>query len=224
MWYRVLLLPSNNLIRQVVATRVISLMYNQELVPKKNNSGPVYNALLTFKKIRCRGLLHKVDELLMTMSQGMSIVKWKLFVNKLVIEEVTMTWNTQRHTYRSLELYNKSVVNMNVCVWWKVLNAIPTLPEKIMKMLQLICKGKFVRPNRATYEPLKRCKLCNSHDLGNVFHVLFECTELSAVKTPLLVTVYRCMPAPMNDCFKMFSNRQKTVFLLSDLKCEFVEE
>ena len=38
----------------------------------------------------------------MTMSQGMSIVKWKLFVNKLVIEEVTMTWNTQRYMYRSL--------------------------------------------------------------------------------------------------------------------------
>ena len=33
MLYRVLLLPSNNLIRQVVVTRVISLMYNQELVP-----------------------------------------------------------------------------------------------------------------------------------------------------------------------------------------------
>ena len=66
-------------------------MYSQELVPKKNNSGPVYNALLTFKRY---GVLHKNDELLMTMSQGISIVKWKLFVNKLVIEEVTMTWNT----------------------------------------------------------------------------------------------------------------------------------
>ena len=72
----------------------ISLMYNQELVPKKNNSGPVYNALLTFKR-------YKVDELLVTMSQGMSNVKWKLFVNILVIEEVTMTWNTQRYMYRS---------------------------------------------------------------------------------------------------------------------------
>ena len=38
------------------------------------------------------------------------------------------------------------------------------------------------------------------------------------------VTVYRCMPAAMNDCLKMFSNRQKTVFLLSGLKCIFVEE
>ena len=72
MLYRVLLLPSNNLIRQVVVTRDISLMYSQELVPKKNNSGPVYNALLTFKRY---GVLHKVDELLMTMSQGVSIVK-----------------------------------------------------------------------------------------------------------------------------------------------------
>ena len=204
--YRVLLLPSNNLIRQVVVTRVISLMYNQQLVPKKNNSGPVYNALLTFKRY---GVLHKVDELLMTMSQGMSNVKWKRFVNKLVIEEVTMTWNTQRYMtlYRSLELYNECVVNMNVSVWWKVSNGIPTLAKKIMKMLQLICQGKFVRPNRATYEPLKRCQLCNSHDQGNVCHVLFECTE-SAVRTPLLVTVYRCMPAAMNDCFKMFSNRK----------------
>ena len=221
MLYRVLLLPSNNLIRQVVVTRVISLMYSQELVPKKNNSGPVYNALLTFKRY---GVLHKVDELLMTMSQGMSIVKWKLFVNKLVIEEVTMTWNTQRYMYRSLELYNECVVNMNVSVRWKVSNAIPTLAKQIMKMLQLICQGKCVRPNRATYEPLNRCQLCNSHDLGNVCHVLFECTVLSAVRTLLLVAVYRCMLAAMNDCFKMFSNRQKTVFLLSGLKCEFVEE
>ena len=92
-----------HLIRQVVVTRVISLMYNQQLVPKKNSSGPVYNALLTFKRY---GVLQKVDELLMTMSQGMSMVKWKLFVNKLVIEEVTMTWNTQRYMYRSLKLYN----------------------------------------------------------------------------------------------------------------------
>ena len=91
-------------------------------------------------------------------------------------------------------------------------------------MLQLICQGKFVRLNRATYKHLNRCQLCNSHDLGNVCHVLFECTELSAVRTPLLVTGYRCMPAAMNDCFKMFSNRQKTVFLLSGLKCEFVVE
>ena len=209
MLYRVLLLPSNNLIRQVVVTRVISLMYSQELVPKKNNSGPVYNALLTFKRY---SVLHKVDELLMTMSQGKSIVKWKLFVNKLVIEEVTMTWNNQRYMYRSLELYNECVVNMNVSVWWKVSNAIPTLAKKIMKMLKLICQGKFVCPNRATYEPLNRCQLCNSHDLGNVCHVLFECTVLSAVRTPHLVTVYRCMPAAMNDCFKTFSNRQKTVF------------
>ena len=126
----------------------------------------------------------------MTMSQGMSIVKWKLFVNKLVIEEVTMTWNTQRYMYRSLELHNGCAVNMNVSVWWKVSNAFPTLDKKIMKMLQLICQGKCVRPNRATYEPLKRCQLCNSHDLGNVCHVLFERTELSAVRTPLLVTVY----------------------------------
>ena len=177
-----------------------------------------------YRSCKRYGVLHKVDELLMTMSQGMSIVKWKLFVNKLVIEEVTMTWSTRRYMYRSLELYNECVVNMNVSVCWKVLNAIPTLAKKIMKMLQLICQGKFVRPNRATYEHLKRCQLCNRHDLGNVCHVLFECTELSAVRTPLLVTVYRCMPAAMNDCFKMFSNRQKTVFLSSGLKCEFVEE
>ena len=32
------------------------------------------------------------------------------------------------------------------------------------------------------------------------------------------------MPAAMNDCFKMFQNRQKTVFLLSGFKWEFVEE
>ena len=50
MLYRVLLLPSNNLIRQVVVTRVISLMYNQALIPKKNNSGLVYTALLIFKR------------------------------------------------------------------------------------------------------------------------------------------------------------------------------
>ena len=126
--------------------------------------------------------------------------------------------------YRSLELFNECVVNMNVSVWWKVSNAIPTLAKKIMKMLQLIGQGKFVRPNRAPYEHLNRCQLCNSHDLGNVCHVLFECTVLSAVRTPHLVTVYRCTPAAINDCFKMFSNRQKTVFLLSGLKCEFVEE
>ena len=113
---------------------------------------------------------------------------------------------------------------MNVSEWWKVSNAIPTLAKKIMKMLQLICQSKFVRPNRATYEPLNRCQLCNSHDLGNVCHVLFECTVLSAVRTPHLVTVYRFMPAAMIDCFKMFSNRQKTVILLSGLKCEFVDE
>ena len=111
---------------------------------------------------------------------------------------------------------------MNVNVWRKVSNDSPTLAKKIMKMLQL--KGKFVSPNTATYEPLKRCQLCNSHDLGNVCHVLFECTELCAVKTPFLVTVHRCMPAAMNDYFRMFSNKQKTVFLLSGLKCEFVEE
>ena len=46
----------------------------------------------------------------MTMSQGMSIVKWKLFVNERVLEEVAMTWNTQRCMYRSLELYNGCVV------------------------------------------------------------------------------------------------------------------
>ena len=115
---------------------------------------------------------------------------------------------------------------MNFSVWWKVSNAIPTLSKKIMKIIQLICQGKIVRPNIATYEPLKKCQLCNSHNLGNVCHVLFECTELSAVRTPLLVTVYtcRCMLAAMSDCFKIFSNRHKTVFLLSGLKCEFVEE
>ena len=134
------------------------------------------------------------------MRQGLNIVKWKLFVNKLVIESVTMTWNTQRFMYRTLELYNECVVNMNVSVWWKVSNVIPTLAKKIMKMLQLIWQGKIVRPNRA--EPLKTCQLCNSHNLGNVCRVLFKCTELSAVRTPLLVTVYRCMPAAMSDCFK----------------------
>ena len=120
-------------------------MYNQELVPKKNNSGPVYNALLTFKRY---SVIHKLDEYVKNVKyvnlKGMSIVKWKLFVNKLVIEEVTMTWNTQRYMYRSLELYNGCVVNMNVSVWWKVSNPIPTLAKKIMKMLQLICQGKCV--------------------------------------------------------------------------------
>ena len=52
----------------------------------------------------------------------------------------------------------------------------------------------------------------------------FECIELSAARTRLLVTVYRCKPAAMNDCFKMYQNRQETVFLLSGLKWEFVEE
>ena len=61
---------------------------DQSIVPTKNNSGPVYNALVTYD------LLHKVQELLMTTSQGMSIVKWIFFVNKRVIEEITMTWNT----------------------------------------------------------------------------------------------------------------------------------
>ena len=78
----------------------------------------------------------------------MSNVKWKLFVNKLMIEDVTMTWNTQRYMYRSLELYNECVVNMNVSVRWKVLNTIPTLAKKIMKMLQLICQGKMCAPKQ----------------------------------------------------------------------------
>ena len=54
---------------------------------------------------------------------------------------------------------------MNVSVWWKVSNDSPTLAKKIMKMLQLIGQGKIVRPDRATYEPLKRCQLFNSQDL-----------------------------------------------------------
>ena len=90
---------------------------------------------------------------------GVSIVKWKLFVNKRVFEEVAMTWNTQRCMYRSLDLSNKCVLNMNVSVWWKVSNDSPTLAKKKMKMLQLICQGEIVRLSRAIYEPLKICRL-----------------------------------------------------------------
>ena len=211
--WRVLLLPVRNIYRKVVIQRIIDYCNNST----NSQVGPVANALNVAKSYDV------LESILSSLFNGFTVTnsQWKKRV-KVVIRE--NEWERHKATfnlYKSLRLFTYTFNTLGFWPWWEYASRNPIAARKTKLLAQLLTgETKF----RCYINGDKFCTLCLSPVLSALAHILFECTELTLLRSNLWITVENVAPTSFIFCMNTMSALEKTSFIMNGMNSKYIQE
>ena len=124
--------------------------------------------------------------------------------------------------YKQLALYQKSVEHIKLHCWWNVAKHYPSATRQISSVMSVLMGGQ---PGGMQHNFKRRsCALCHLAAPDSPTHVLFECPEISGKRTELWGSVTNSMPSALSSDIDNLNNKEKTVFILSGFRGEYIPE
>ena len=124
--------------------------------------------------------------------------------------------------FHELPLYVHCIRNIEINFWLKVVRLAPSLFSQTSIIFAIIAG---VEPRRfACYFKASNCFRCESFVIDDVKHILFDCESLSRVRDFYMNYLLFIMPLPMKLSFLNMSSKEKALFILSGLNCDFCQE
>ena len=205
--WRLLMLPMDNIYKQVVVRRVISILH----ISQVDHVGPTASILDLCRKY---SLLDVVVECIES-GEYLTLPEWKKIVHNVTLDYDVKRWKCTAYMCRSLSMFKKEIVMFQISPWW--IHCYRNMKEvrKVRNVIQLLLgKGRHDK---------EICKLC-MYSFKDIVHILFECSMVSTYRLELWNNLVKeCIPVFVSDLNKM-SNVDKCRFILNALHVQYTPE
>ena len=215
---RTLCLPTTNLFRTVLVSRLINLT-NNDVYLQETYEGPIKSALKYFHKY---DLISILMEFIYNGSEDV-LKMTKNRIKAIVFDIEIQQWKASCILYQDLSLYMKCVNTIRMNSWWVLAKKKPYLVYKISAVMAVLM-GNQPKGFQCNFRN-KFCSMCPNRQLDSPKHILFECDALSNLRSTKLRELIDSMPEGMKYSFDDLHTDDKIVFLLSGLHCKsFIKE
>jgi len=127
--------------------------------------------------------------------------------------------------YRGLAVFDKCISNINMWTWWIYAHNHPEQSQKVCVLCRLLVGQHCLKDVVSHYDKSSPiCELCDNNVAETVEHLLFNCSFFSEHRKPLWKDVLHNAPVALCQELDLMNSAQKTAFILSGLKCDFVAE
>ena len=124
------------------------------------------------------------------------------------------------YLYKNMPLFLSSIDAIRLHVWWIFANKYPKLIKEVSAVVAVMCG---TQPKNLNFFN-RHCNLCSQRPMDTSRHILFECVALSQVRKLQLQNIQYVMPQAMKLQFVNMTHSEKLCFLVSGLKCSYIEE
>lgn len=212
--WRIICLPVDNIYRRVLLSVLRPII-----------NGCNYNArsptLSLYKYVDEYNLVDVLKNCLFIDNAG-KLPQYKKMIKKVVFDKEVFRWKATVMFFHELPLYVHCIKNIEINFWLKVVRLAPSLFSQTSIIFAIIAG---VEPRRfACYFKASNCFRCESFVIDDVKHILFDCESLSRVRDFYMNYLLFLMPLPMKLSFLNMSSKEKALFILSGLNCDFCQE
>ena len=215
--WRVLLLPMNNIYKQMTLIRLCYHMYE----PDNVHLGPVFEMIKTFDKY---SMLNILDCALKT-GDMMSINVFKKMAKDTVDSVENARFRITCLLYKSLPLFNACITKIGMWQWWVFCNKYPEYAFKVKFMYRILVSKSCLSADTCMYSGMSPvCPLCTDNVSETAYHMFFDCKTFTNSRANLWREVEHTVPVAMLEELNRMNSRQKSEFIISAFRCDYTEE
>lgn len=219
--WQILLLPANNIYKQVVIGGVLRCYHDSELPCPSMFNGPV---ILMYNAAR---YLNLHEEVLTSILMGRYVDKqaWKRAVCGAIHTKENEILCGTSQLYPSLATYRLTIQKVDMWSWWRYTMDIPKETLGCRTMLRLLTNTSVLNVTADGQIVLnRRCDLCTDLSRLTVTHVLFVCPALNVQRLPLWQSVMESCPPALSAEFLCMDPLGRTTLILSGLNGGYIKE
>jgi hypothetical protein len=215
--WRILLLPMHNIYKRLTLMRLCYHLYH----PTGLHLGPLSVIVNAYNKY---GLLSVLDNALKTgVCMNISRFKTLVYAETMNLEKKCFTVTCQ--LFKSLRMYESCITDVEMWSWWKFAHHFPQYLIKVRVLCRMLVEQNCLQTVVSRFDgssPL--CKMCDSREVETVCHMLFICEHWSLIRERMWQKVQESAPQALRLELDNMCSKEKTVFILSGLKCQFTAE
>ncbi len=170
------------------------------------------------------GLIEAVHQMLDT---GMVLPKiaWKRIVKEAVHSHYYTEWMITCTLYSSLQLFLQTVDKVRLSIWWTVGRHNPASRKQCKVVIKLLTGNHALGAGRRRHVVNSSlCQLCNTYEQESVSHMLYRCPGLLEERVRETPRLLDSLPGVLSREIQGMSDDEKTVFLLSGLRSDYIVE
>ena len=208
--WSILCLPWSIIYKEVAVARLLYHIMDT----RGRHSGPLYEMLCTARKY---GLQDYISNRI-TEGTGPSQNQWKQLVKNTVRDRETTRWQMTTMMYSKLYIFMDAVLDIEMCVWWRVARAAPVLLHQCKLLVRVLVGEHGLGSNTGRFSGQgKQCVLCDGHYTETVEHFLFlcSCEAMHQPRVALWTELEDVMPPAMRADVMKMTLRARAAFLLS---------
>lgn len=217
--WRVLCLSIDSIYKKVAIMRLWYHVYHSG---EGRHIGPFFDIARVFTKYQLNDLL----DCTLKSGEVLPMSQFKQIITQKVLEYELCRFKCSCMIYKSLNLFQESVDAIHMWSWWNHAHYYPEDAFKVFVLCRLLYNQNCLNCVVSHYNnssPL--CSLCAMNVVECPSHMLFECcNDLYSTRENMWHNVLQSAPTGMREELRIMSSMDKTVFIMSGFKCDYVCE
>lgn len=183
-----------------------------------NKSGSIAILMEIAKKYDLHGFINKSIE----NDTYVTKYAWKQMVCERVRKVENYKMNLKISMYKSLNMMNLSVPKNRLWPWWQYASQYPCKYKKCRVLAKLMLMPRYVYENNCYMNGI--CVYCETSESYDLAHFLFTCKKYNECRNKEWSSACERLPIAFRNSFTEMTAMEKTIFILSGLNTNFMEE
>ena len=216
--WRLLLLTTDCIYKQVAIVRICDVLYDQD---GRVHLGPISDIVTIFFKY---GLEPVLDRALKS-GEYMSIHQFKRMLTPVLFQRESACFGISCMLYKSLTIITNAIDRIGMWIWYKYMHCYPWQSHKVRIMSKLLYGQHCLNDVTSHYNktsPL--CNCCDKNVVESVHHFLFDCDHFSEERHRYWVPVMLADHCGYTICMNNMNSLQKTIYIMQGFRCEDVRD